>query len=121
MNFEIREMFLENEVVTEHNTFCKDPKNPTPEELVRILRGDVGTRTTYSRDHPEFTKLRELLGEQGYIRIERNWWNGDSVLKPFSLNGHKFKKNDQFPCAGATFNCIEGARHRKKNNASVAK
>ena len=52
-------------------------------------------------DHPEFTKMRNRLEKQGYIQIERRWWNGDRVIKPFSLNGFKFKKHDKFPCASA--------------------
>ena len=47
-------------------------------------------------DHPEFTKLREKLGKQGYIKIEHGWLNGDRVLKPFYLNKHKFSKGDKF-------------------------
>ena len=52
-------------------------------------------------DHPEFTKMRNRLEKQGYIRIERGWINGDRAVKPFSLNGFKFKKHDKFPCASA--------------------
>ena len=52
-------------------------------------------------DHPEFTKMRNRLEKQGYIQIEHGWINGDKALKPFSLNGFKFKKHDKFPCASA--------------------
>lgn len=52
-------------------------------------------------DHPEFTKMRNRLEKQGYIQIEHGWINGDRVVKPFSLNGFKFKKHEQFPCASA--------------------
>jgi hypothetical protein len=52
-------------------------------------------------DHPEFTKLRDMLEQQGYISTERSWTNGDRVLKPFSLNTLKFKIGEQFPCAAA--------------------
>jgi len=52
-------------------------------------------------DHPEFTKLRNKLDKLGYIEVQRLWWNGDRVLKPFKLNGMAFKKGDQFPCASA--------------------
>ena len=52
-------------------------------------------------DHPEFTKMRNRLEKQGYIQIEHGWTNGDRALKPFSLNGFKFKKHDKFPCATA--------------------
>jgi hypothetical protein len=59
-----------------------------------------------SIDHPEFTKLREQLGELGFIKIERGWWNGDRVIKPFTLNGQKFKKNNRFVCAAAMAHSI---------------
>ena len=52
-------------------------------------------------DHPEFTKMRNRLEKLGYIQIEHGWINGDRALKPFSLNGFKFKKHDKFPCASA--------------------
>ena len=52
-------------------------------------------------DHPEFTKLRNILQQEEYISTERSWVNGDRVLKPFSLNTLKFKIGDQFPCAAA--------------------
>jgi len=52
-------------------------------------------------DHPEFTKMRNRLEKQGYIQIEHDYINGDRVVKPFSLNGFKFKKHEQFPCASA--------------------
>ncbi len=52
-------------------------------------------------DHPEFTKMRNRLEKQGYIKIEHGWINGDRAVKPFSLNGFKFKKHDKFPCASA--------------------
>jgi hypothetical protein len=37
----------------------------------------------------------------GYIQTERAWSNGDSVLKPFIINGMKLKKGDKFACACA--------------------
>ena len=52
-------------------------------------------------DHPKFTELRERLEREGYIQIERSWWNGDKVLKPFSLNGMPFKVGYKFCCASA--------------------
>ena len=52
-------------------------------------------------DHPKFTELRDKLEKEGYIKIERSCWNGDRVLKPFTLNGMAFKLHEQFPCSGA--------------------
>ena len=52
-------------------------------------------------DHPAFTQLRERLGKEGYIKIERGWWNGDRVTKPFYLNNMYFDIGEQFSCAAA--------------------
>jgi hypothetical protein len=82
----------------------------TPEQLFTILKGEDRYGTSTSIDHPEFTKLRNELEEKGYIRTQRNWWNGDTVLKSFTLNGWKFKKNHRFPCAGAMRISIKCAR-----------
>ena len=71
--------------------------------LVRkIKNSDSPMYSIGNKDHDEFTKLREQLGTEGYITIERNWSNGDRVVKQFYLNDVKFKKNDKFCCAAAT-------------------
>lgn len=85
----------------EWNQYTKGGREPTPEEILLILAGKGNYTMTSSADHPEFTRLRELLGQLGYIRIERGWWNGDRVLKPFTLNGLKFNVGKQFSCASA--------------------
>ena len=88
----------------EWNTYTKDGRVPTDEELLLILQGKGKCGMTSSADHPEFTRLREHLGAEGYIKIERGWWNGDRVEKEFTLNGRKFKVGDQFSCGGAIDN-----------------
>ena len=60
-----------------------------------------GMGITHSLDHPSFTEIRELLGRKGYIEIERNWSNGDRVLRPFYINRYRFNEGDKFCCAGA--------------------
>jgi hypothetical protein len=85
----------------EWNTYTKDGQVPTAEELLLILQGEGARGITHTEDHPEFTRLREQLGQEGYIQIERGWWNGDRVLKPFSLNGYTFKVDEQFSSADA--------------------
>jgi len=85
----------------EWNQYTRNGRVPTDEELLLILQGKGKVTVGRSEDHPEFTKLREYLGEQGYISIERGWWNGDRVLKPFTLNGLKFKVGAQFRCGSA--------------------
>ena len=102
MDFTLDPAYLTDVTIREEwNTYTKDGHEPTAEELLLILQGKGKCGMTSSIDHPEFTKLREHLGEQGYISIERGWWNGDTVEKPFTLNGRKFKVGAQFSCAGA--------------------
>ena len=86
---------------TEHH--IRQRADETSEDfLIRKLKdGSIPIISIESIDHPEFTKLREQLGKDGYITIERGWWNGDRVVKPFSINGVKFKKDGKFPCAAA--------------------
>lgn len=55
----------------------------------------------HSIDHPAFTELRERLGKEGFISIERNWSNGDRVTKPFYLNKIYFDVGERFTCAPA--------------------
>lgn len=101
-DFTIDEQYMTSVTIRDVTYRAKDPQNPTPDELMEILKhGLIKWSSTSSDDHPEFKKLREQLGATGYIEIERGWWNGDRVLKPFTLNGMKFKKGEQFSCGGA--------------------
>lgn len=100
------EFFLDEEYITDvsinrtWNVYARK-ENPTQEDLIAILQ-DKGWHSIYgNEDHPEFAKLRNQLGEQGYIRIERSWCNGDRVLKPFTLNGYRFRKDEQYPSGAA--------------------
>lgn len=110
MNFTIDESYICDVVVRVEYDFIEDRNNPTPEELVEALKGRSKSYSISNKDHDEFTKLREELGRLGYISIERGWWNGDRVLKPFSLNGWRFKKGHKFPCAAALSNSIRCAK-----------
>lgn len=77
-------------------------KELTNEQLVDILvNGNISSTTLWHECHPKFTEFREQLEQEGYIKIERSWSNGDRVLKPFNLNNKTFKKGEQFPCAAA--------------------
>ena len=70
--------------------------------------------------HPEFERFRCQLEADGYISIERGWHNGDSVLRPFRLNGCLFKKNEKFPCAPAMGIHVKVWRkYQRKNNVST--
>ena len=110
MRFEIDEAYICDVIVRTEYDLIKDRGNPTPEEFIKILKGWDKMVSTGSKDHDEFTKLRDQLEAEGYIKTVRNCWNGDTVLKPFYLNGWRFKKNHRFPCAAALKNSISCAR-----------
>ena len=83
----------------EYFTSVEDNKYIELHDLFKriIVKGEsYGTK-----DHPEFTKLRNRLCKLGYIQIELSYWNGDRVLKPFKLNQLSFEKGEQFSCADA--------------------
>ena len=98
--------------VTVHQTYYRhaDKTTLTNEELIDVIKNPVVGLCTSSEDHPEFTKLRDQLEAQGYIRCERNWSNGDRVLKPFSLNSVAFEPGEQFCCAAAMKYHLERAQ-----------
>lgn len=52
-------------------------------------------------DHPAFKALREHLGRNGFVDIERGWVNGDRVIKPFYLNDVYFAVGDKFVSGAA--------------------
>ncbi len=101
MNFELDPLHFSSVTITKRGNCYRDKENPTADDLIELLKGKGDWSSTSSIDHPEFTKLREQLGQQEYIKIERMWWNGDRVLKPFTLNGAEFEIDEKFPCAGA--------------------
>lgn len=102
MDFTINPEYLTSITIHEEwNTYTRGGRVPTAEELLLILQGEGKCGMTSSEDHPEFAKLREHLGDLGYIHIQRGWWNGDEVLKPFKLNGRKFKVGAQFSSGSA--------------------
>ncbi len=92
----------------------KKPEELTPDEVIKILKGEDQCSSTSTKDHPEFSKLREQLGADGYIEIQRGWWNGDRVLKPFTFNGAKFRKGEKFCCASAMAGHLKFAKEYKK-------
>jgi len=102
-NFEIDPAALTE--VTDHQEWGAYDHIPaaelTAEQFVKILRGLDRCSSTSSRDHPEFAALRDRLEALGFIKCQRQWWNGDRVLRPFQLNGIEFRPNEQFPCGAA--------------------
>ena len=102
----LREFFIDEQYITDVHvrtvtSTLKNPDNPTPEDLIKILRGQHQMISLSSKDHDEFTKLRNQLEELGYIQTQRSWWNGDRVLKGFKLNGYPLKKGERFYSAAA--------------------
>ena len=113
--FTIDESFICDVTVKTEHDFINDRNNPTHEELIKILKGWDKSISISNKDHDEFTKLRNQLEELGYIKTQRQWWNGDRVLKSFMLNEWTFYKGHKFPCAAAMKVSIECARqHGKK-------
>jgi len=115
MDFTIPEEYMTSVMVRTEHDFIKDRSNPTPEEIIKILKGYDRSVSISNKDHDEFTKLRNRLEEIGYIKTQRNWWNGDIVLKPFTLNGFKFKKNGRFFCADALKVAFEVSRRLNRD------
>ena len=100
--FNIDIQFVESVVIREEQ-YLKQYANETSEDFVIRKLKYCPSRivSTYMVDHPEFTKLRDQLEDEGYIKTERNWWNGDRVLKPFTLNGVLFDKDCTFYSSAA--------------------
>ena len=80
--------------------YNQKPIESNKDLLDAITQTNVMTLTGYDQ-HPGFESFRCQLEADGYISIERMWSNGDTVLRPFRLNGCLFKKNEKFPCAAA--------------------
>jgi hypothetical protein len=101
MNFEIDPEYVTDVAVTQTYYRHANKSTLTNEELIEVIRKPVSSSTYSTEDHPEFARLRDRLGELGYIDIQRGWSNGDRVLKSFVLNGVAFEPGEQFCCAGA--------------------
>ena len=108
--FTIDEQYICDVTVRTEKSMLENPENPTHNDLIKILRGHDKMIGISSKDHDEFTKLRNQLEKLGYITTQRNSWNGDRVLKGFKLNEWTFKKGEKFCCAGAMNNSIQCAR-----------
>lgn len=109
--FTIDEQYICDVTVRTEHDFIKDRNNPTHDDIIKILKGYDKSYSISSKDHDEFTKLRDRLEELGYIETQRGWWNGDRVLKGFKLNEWTFKKGEKFCCASAMKSSISCSRH----------
>ena len=116
----LREFFIDEKYVTDvyvrvERSLLESPENPTHEDLIKILKGQDKMISMSSKDHPEFTKLRDELERLGYIITQRSWWNGDRVIKGFKLNGYPLKKGERFYSAAAMKGSLEMVKLYKKS------
>lgn len=118
-NFEIDPQYLTDIQEVNVLDLVKDRNNPTPDEIILILRGSDTIRSIHTIDHPEFTKLRNKLEELRYIKTQRGWWNGDTVIKSFKLNGWILRKYFKFPCAAALGITIKFAENSKRGKTCI--
>ena len=100
--FYIDDSYITDVIVRQEYDYIKDRNNPTHDDLIKILKGYDRGLSISNKDHDEFTKLRNQLEELSYIVTQRNWWNGDRVVKSFKLNEWTFRKNHKFPSAAGT-------------------
>jgi hypothetical protein len=114
MDFYINETSCCSVTIREEWSIFRGKEKLTDDELVKVLMGQDRCSSIKSDDHPEFKALREKLGAEGYIKIQRNWWNGDFVTKDFTLNGVKFCKGDQFLSGSAILHDIQYRKLDKK-------
>jgi hypothetical protein len=118
--FTIDESYITDVSVRTEHDFIKDRNNLTDEDLIKILKGHDKSISISNKDHDEFTKLRDQLEQLGYIETQRQWWNGDQVLKSFKLNEWTFRRGHRFPCAAAMKVSISCARkHGWKSISSL--
>lgn len=86
---------------TVHSTMSFTTNLVHPETRELLAEKGKPMKCTSSADHEDFEFLREQLGSEGFIHIQRNCWNGDRVLKPFLLNKVVFLEGETFSCAAA--------------------
>lgn len=101
INFDIDPTSFVSVTITKNYYRYGDRTDLTATETMELIKNPITSTSTSSVDHPDFAALRDMLGELGYIKIQRNSWNGDEVLKPFRLNTVKFIAHEKFCCACA--------------------
>lgn len=101
MYFKIDPAYLCSITVRQDWSVYRGKVDLTDDDLIKILKGEDRCYSIGTDDHDEFKNLRQRLGSEGYISIDRSCWNGDRVLKQFYLNGKLFKVHHRFPCGAA--------------------
>lgn len=110
MMFEIDPEYVTDVLVAQTFYRHANKSTLTNEELIEVIKDPVVGSMQGSEDHPKFAELRDQLEQQGYIRCERSWSNGDRVLKSFILNNVPFEPGEQFCCAAAMKYHLERAK-----------
>ena len=107
MDFQIDDAYLTSITIRkEWSLYDNIPRDKlTHEQLIKILKGQDRCSSVTTDDHPEFSKFRDQLEKDGYIKKGPKW-NGDRAIKPFSVNGYRFYKGEKFFCASALYNAI---------------
>ncbi len=114
MDFYINEISCCSVTIRDEWSMFRGKEKLTDDELVKVLKGEDRCSSIRSDDHPEFKALREKLGAEGYIKIERGWWNGDRVTKDFTLNNVEFCKGEQFLSGAAILYDLKHRKVKKK-------
>ena len=68
--FTIDEQYIAEVTVRKEGSLYGNRTDLTADELVKVLSGQDRWVSTSSKDHDEFTKLRNQLEELGYIKTE---------------------------------------------------
>lgn len=118
MKYSIDPQYVTDIIIHEQWSVHEDKTELTTEQLVDVLLGSDRCSSYHTEDHPEFARLRDQLESDGYIVTERRWWNGDSVLKKFTLNGVVFNPGDQFPSAAALQFRLGRNKKQEKNHVN---
>lgn len=118
MNFEIDEKYITSVPVVKSWSVFDNKKDLTEDDLILILKGEDRFTSHSTNDHPEFALLRNKLEELGYIQTQRQWWNGDVVLKEFTLNGYRFNVDDTFYSACAMSNHLSIRKKKQRQHVN---
>lgn len=104
--FYIDKKFLCNVQVKRRYVQISNPEAPTEDDLVSILDGTGILETISFEDHPTFIQFRDMLQRDGYIVKDNRVYNNDTVIKPFKVNGIRFRPGHRFLSASA-LGCIK--------------
>lgn len=99
--FKIDINYLTDVMITEQYNEIAVKDTLTTQDTFDIINGLGNITVTRHEDHPKFTQLRDKLSKLGYINKVTNYVNGDTVLKPFTLNYRVLNTGERFMSASA--------------------